>query len=1405
MPLPVPNVLGLASLLRRRRTTRQQAAAGRQHWMTAPADPASSSRNATASSSTTTATTTTSRSSTSSSSSSTPWVVWYHPSMYWQQPRLRLSIIMCQRVLPPLFAALSVGYITPRFFELTSLRYWPMVGQYVFLGWKGFMLVLPLRLHLASSLAEWLLISSTALRVNSVYHGIPPASATSLQQLLASALFVLVLPAAGVMWLERGQRARYQQLQQRMAEAGQQEEEEEQQQGHEKESSSSSRHSSTNGASAGDDSAPVRQKQQQRQQQQPASARAQSSGNAPISIQTRQQPADVDASSAHAGSSTAAQQHGSSSSIAPAKRSSSKARRRHSEPPAASLGQQLMADITSSLQLAAAAPPLPAAAAAVREAAPSIPIIPTSPTAMTAAAAAAASPGKSAAAVSARGGDASALRAMQQRQFLDDTANNFGSSGFLECLEQLSATQQLDAAHDAATAAASQDDTFNNSSSRSSSGHSDWLMAEVHSGLAALLGSDAASAVLAAAAEAASGVGCGPRPGDMPFYTSLAATMPVSLKVHTAHSNVGALSPLLGSTLAGQLSPFSSAAAPLQLATACFPGCVQLLGNIIAVKPAAARGVGEGSWAAGSSSSGGGEAGLDIENEQGSSFALSLLDAVTRALKAAYKAGTATAGQLAAAEGLPAVDVAVGTAAASSAGDAAAAAAVSGKVVHPAHVALQWCSMACLAAGRQQTLHLQLTAPSEAAAAAAGGGSAGCCRLLAFNSSGVLLDETAQLQQALSVALPAQAAGLCHIALLPGLKPDTTTALGSSNTEAPSDAPGAAPSAAAAAPLLLLPLLVLPEESAAELQQAWQAAGATAAADMHLAPAGSTADDTDAGTPPAVGTAAADASDLAAAWSGAVASLTVDIAYVLSACSTTSGVPAAATAGSSSSSSSSADKLPTPLPAAVSAVLCNVLQHLAASGMFHTMQFLVDAATTATAATPDASSSRGRTGRVSSDGSDSSDGNDAELSGAATAAGTAAVSHNNLSRAGSSAAPAPSLGDNGGSSSSSNSSSRMDSCREWPAGSAATCSRTFGTWDSSKSCSSSTAAGADCAADAAAAADCGAAKPVDVSKPCSSSNIVVHASQAVPATLLQLLWGFVEPGLESRFMAATFSSSSTLDLFTALYNVAMGVGCWFAAGAKHCTPADIGVQLHRQQLFGADRSDQAAPQPAFAVGSCSWNAAVKQSGWNLMMIWSVAAVLVLNAGTSLAVWLLRLRVAAAVKRLRMQQQQQQQVASGGCSSKTLPVAAGEATTSPIAAAAAIKMLLAQAGATRQRLLALWIVHTAVLDVLCAVGAVVTPGMMVRAWGLGGWAQNAACVLGLGVKAWMYQVPFHWFVPLMTLEVATHAYASTVFSLQPFLWLAVPYGAALALAVAVAAAHNVLGRRLFWASQSREQH
>jgi hypothetical protein len=49
-------------------------------------------------------------------------------------------------------------------------------------------------------------------------------------------------------------------------------------------------------------------------------------------------------------------------------------------------------------------------------------------------------------------------------------------------------------------------------------------------GLQTLLGQEAAAAVLAAA-EAAAGTMIGPQPGDMPRYTSMAATMPVSMKV----------------------------------------------------------------------------------------------------------------------------------------------------------------------------------------------------------------------------------------------------------------------------------------------------------------------------------------------------------------------------------------------------------------------------------------------------------------------------------------------------------------------------------------------------------------------------------------------------------------------------------------------------------------------------------------------------------------------------------------------------------------------------------------------------------------------------------------------------------------------------------------------------------
>jgi hypothetical protein len=202
------------------------------------------------------------------------------------------------------------------------------------------------------------------------------------------------------------------------------------------------------------------------------------------------------------------------------------------------------------------------------------------------------------------------------------------------------------------------------------------------------------------------------------------------MQVHTAHSNVGSLSPLLRASLSCQLVPFSSADAPLQLQAACFPGCVQLLANVFALPAAAAAASGSDSGA------------VDLAAIQSSSFVATLLGSLTDKLKAVYRAGAGLAGQWAG-EGMPAIDVVVGSAATSS------AAAAAGNAPTLTQVSLQWCDLACLTADQQQqlTLHLQLAAAAEGAAAAGMGGAP--CRLLCFNSAGVMVDEQAELQQTL--------------------------------------------------------------------------------------------------------------------------------------------------------------------------------------------------------------------------------------------------------------------------------------------------------------------------------------------------------------------------------------------------------------------------------------------------------------------------------------------------------------------------------------------------------------------------------------------------------------------------------------------------------------------------------
>jgi hypothetical protein len=441
------------------------------------------------------------------------------------------------------------------------------------------------------------------------------------------------------------------------------------------------------------------------------------------------------------------------------------------------------------------------------------------------------------------------------------------------------------------------------------------------------------------------------------------------------------------------------------------------------------------------------------------------------------------------------------------------------------------------------------------------------------------------------------------VALLPGAKPYTT----SSDTAA--EPSTAAATLAAAAPLLLLPLLVLPEAAAAEIQQAWQAAAAAAAAlTADSAPAGPADDDAtvdiaadESSTVAGLTAAAASDDELAAAWSGVVASLTVDIAYVLSACSASNDSDASVMARTCSNYAAAEQAVP--LPAGVSGVLCNVLQHLAACGMFYTMSFLVQAATEAMT--------------------------------------DKAASANNSAAASSSSA------DTGG-----------------------------------------------------AAAACKGVRTAAVS-----------AVQPASASLVQLLCGLADPALESRFMAATFRNAVMLDLVTAVYCFAMWVGCWFAAGGRHTTPQQ------QQQHVAAELC---------LTELHDW--------WSLKLVWSVAVVLLLNTSTSVAVWLLRLRVAVAAKQ---QCSQHRHPPSSACSSSKAQLSSADEDT------AAQQMIenavYAQAGFQRQRLLALCIVQMVVLNLLCATGAVVTPGMATRACGLQGWAQSAAGVMGLSVQGWMYQV------------------------------------------------------------------
>lgn len=188
-----------------------------------------------------------------------------------------------------------------------------------------------------------------------------------------------------------------------------------------------------------------------------------------------------------------------------------------------SMSQQLMADIAASLQLAAAANPPPSAPAAAAKLSDhaAAPHMTATPAGLPATQETAHPTQKTAA-----GNQQDTTYAQHMSPALDLAPDNGGihsSRDFLACLEEFAAPNPALSDPCEAPAAAAGPDPASTSSAYSA------LRNEMQV-CNALLGQETAAAVLAAA-EAAAGSACGPRPGAMPHYTSLAATMPVNVKV----------------------------------------------------------------------------------------------------------------------------------------------------------------------------------------------------------------------------------------------------------------------------------------------------------------------------------------------------------------------------------------------------------------------------------------------------------------------------------------------------------------------------------------------------------------------------------------------------------------------------------------------------------------------------------------------------------------------------------------------------------------------------------------------------------------------------------------------------------------------------------------------------------
>ncbi|KAF6263754.1 hypothetical protein COO60DRAFT_342100 [Scenedesmus sp. NREL 46B-D3] len=872
----------------------------------------------------------------STSSSANSLVLPYNPHAYWQRPRLRLVVVVLQRLLPACVACLQLGGVGPRQKVLESMYFSQMGWGYMYVGWTGWMLVaVPVRLQVVISTLEWFLTIIITAKLEAVAAG--NTSSSPIESLpglayqgLVSCLFVLVLPSLGVLWLEKSQRARFDMLIEQHEERRR------------------------------------RPKQQRRQRHvgSSSSSMAVVQGLAPSAAATTPTigtpTSNCNSSFSRASTICSSSMRLSSDSDISMKSAAAAAAAACAFNTSSSSGVQLLRDIAASLQLAAdasAAAGTPQSTGCAPPQALSIgacsnhttPAIPSAASSATAAAAPA-----------------------------EDSSSLSGSA-------VAAALGPLESLMDSAAAASG-------------------LLPDILPGLRGLLGDREAAAVFTAAAHQAAAQQAGSRRPRS--YRSMAATLPVSIEVHSApHSTLPSLGPLLDQALQQQLQhtaaagiagPSSAAISPVYTHSACFAGCVQLIANVFVLGDRAAAldrsdcssGNDHEDGSSSSSSSikhirnnAGGDdgAGMQALLDQRAAVASDLLARVRGAMDPAAAVEDQGDGGFTALEGQEVVpqhiDVVVGGSCASTlnshaavtpgpvsgsnnstAAKPAAAAATAASLLH--------CQPCCLVADVPR--QLQLTVDFMLNMADTGSGNS-CsvevpCRLLAVQQGRVVVDEDVAVavqrerghnRASISVSVPGMAPGLMHVALLPGSKPPAQTpAVSFSSANTPTQQqqlaqgsvvmcraqPAApAPAPASAALLLLQPLLVLPGPAAAELQ-----AFGLAAADDAAAAAGY------------VDTRAAGSNSASAAAWATVSALTVDMAYLLSAAEniTSSNKAAAAAAGSSQQATDTAGLL----PAGVATVLSHMCQHLAAWQCWQLMHFLVNtlqaAAGAAAAAAP---------------------------------------------------------------------------------------------------------------------------------------------------------------------------------------------------------------------------------------------------------------------------------------------------------------------------------------------------------------------------------------------------------------------------------------------------------------------